>query len=1145
MSMHCAAPVRIAMAALFLLLASVSCCGYAEARNAGQATASFLRFDLASAEQQADAAIKAHPSDAAVWFVRMEVAELNGHPGLVLDSALRLCRMSAPPAMQEIASARVLRYAGNTSAFNAVAHRIQAQAQRSGICSLNLALALIASAADGSAVNLDDTARAAGMLTHWSIAGPFGHTSNSGFDRRWQPEADHLSQSSYGSVKTEEFQFRDGLISLPDYLSAPGVFYAASSIDLRHAGAFTLDVAGAGPYIVFVDGKPALTHDSRFTLAAGRDSAPLQLAAGKHRLLLKFTSDAAPLRVALFPSVSRPSDGGIAVPAGLEGYVEGMRAYLRDDLPALERAMHQPSGRLNQYLRALLYSQVEGHEQEERSAWQALLPSLLARWKIASLNSGANTTSDATAEIPLHPDWDAAFLLRFQSYHEEPVLRQLLALHSSCANLNQAIPFYDSMGQPEQARKLQSRLGSCAPGSLDYARSLSTSGDHAQAATSLRQLLAANPLDRAARRMLVAELVLDHQEGEARQQAEMLHRIAPNSRSFARLAAAPDEVLDSRSGRAAGFVQRSEFYEPYRRDGLQLVRDTRERIFSGGPSVTLLLDKIVEYSSDGSLSIYTHRITRVLNKDGIMQLGEVALPRGGDLLELRTIQSSGAIIEPELAPQKPTVSMPALEPGDNIEEEFVEHFSAVSPNSQNSFRFTFGSFSAPVLYSRLMVVNPEKDQLEILESNAPAARTQQLGDSKVRIWEQNNIAQTAAENFLPPGDLLPYVTISPRENTAEPLRDQLIEQTRAGLRVIQTASRYSAEGEQDRARNLYRFVTSKIQSSGEWADTSAEDTLQNLDGSRTATLLALARSAGLKSALLLARKMGSSCAGKADLSCYAQPLVRFFFLSGQVVDVDAETAALPFGAIPPVLDREDAVLIPLPANAAESSDEGRPLHVALSLRPIQEKSTAEGNLALQSDGSLAARLLVRLGAARGQQVRAALHAANVADRQLFFEQLALLIFPGATHVTGSAAHEDDPEQPLELTLECSIPQLVNPQNRNFDLDQLVPALGLRALYVRSAARKFPLYIDSAFFENTTFHLRLPPQFKVSALPPDFTAHGEFGGYSVRFHATGQEISVQRDFHIPAQIVPPEKYQAFATFARQIDEAERRRISLTR
>ncbi len=539
--------------------------------------------------------------------------------------------------------------------------------------------------------------------------------------------------------------------------------------------------------------------------------------------------------------------------------------------------------------------------------------------------------------------------------------------------------------------------------------------------------------------MLVKELVLDHQEQEARRQAEMLHKIAPNSERYARLALSPTEVLDSRSDRAVGFAQETEFYAAYRRNGLQVAHDTAERRFSGGPAVILLFDKVVEYGRDASLSVYTHRVVRVLNKDGINRFGEVAMPRGADLLELRTIKAGGQVTEPEFAPQKPTISMPALEPGDCIEEEFVEHFRSAWEAPQNNFSFTFGSFVAPLLYSRFVVVAPENNPLEVFRSGAseagvsgseisgseayerklPAAKIEHSGGRTIEVWEQNNIPQTAAESLLPPGEVLPSITIKLPENTRARLRDQLIEQTRIGLRVMEmTNSVPAAVGEHERAKMLYRLVTAKVRSSGAWTENSAEDTLQNLEGSRTSALLALFHASGLKASLLLGRKAGSRCSSSSDLSCYTEPLVRLWFSDGQVLDMDVESDELPFGSVLPVVERKDALLVPLTVE-----EESGTQRVAITPRPVQEKSVAEGNLVLQEDGSLAAHLSIRLGVARAQQVRATLQAANSTDRQAFFEQLAIRIFPGATGASGSVAHDDDPEQPLELALDCTVPQL--------------------------------------------------------------------------------------------------------------------------
>ena len=132
---------------------------------------------------------------------------------------------------------------------------------------------------------------------------------------------------------------------------------------------------------------------------------------------------------------------------------------------------------------------------------------------------------------------------------------------------------------------------------------------------------------------------------------------------------------------------------------------------------------------DGDVSIYTHRVTRLLNKNGIVRLGEVVLPRGADLLELRTIKQSGEMVEPELAQQKPTVSMPALEPGDSIEEEYVTHYSIEDAALDDAAGFTFGSFTAPILHARFVLIAPEGLQVRISQSDRNIPASIELGRS--------------------------------------------------------------------------------------------------------------------------------------------------------------------------------------------------------------------------------------------------------------------------------------------------------------------------------------------------------------------------------------------------------------------------------
>jgi hypothetical protein len=1141
----------------------------------------FSDFNLPAADKDADMRLRQAPRDAVALFVRMETAELEERPEIVLDSALRLCALRTAPELQDVASNRVLQHAGNTLVFNSVLRRVKSAAAIQNRCAFNLHLALVAAAWDGAKIDLDQTARSAGLLTRWRIVGPFGHYNNVDFERRWSPETDRFLRPRYPSdpgpaslqdrkahaggsadlstaIAPERFWFRDGAITVPEYLPFSGVFYAAGEVDLAGATRSRIDVLSSGSYEVFVDGKPALLHDVRYASGPTRESGSLVLAAGHHRFLVKFTSDAAPLSVAVHPEFGSPKSNPSSLAQPAQEYAQALISYFRGDLTGVENALRnvalQNTG-FAQYLRALFYSSAEDHSSRADAAWKAVAmaqPSaLLARLKIAESAIERSQPETARPEVMAllaeRPQSETALELAFNLSRRDQVeapalLGRLLELHPSCARLAEGVKFFSSAAEEDTARRLEQQLASCAPESMQYARLVADSGRHSAAAAYLQQMIMSNPLHRAARRFLIEQLLLDRQLSAAKLQAKQLKDIALNARDYTTLADDPEVAQDSRSHRAEGFASGREFYVPYRRDGMDLVRRSAQRSFSGGPAVILLSDKVLMLRHEGPVSVYVHRITRPINKEGISHYGEVTLPHGADLLELRTIKANGEIIEPELAQQKPTISMPALEPGDAIEEEYVMHYGELDQTPGNATVHTFGSFSAPILHSRLVVLSPPDANIRLLEqAGPPRALVGENNGLVVRIWERDNIAQTIAESSLPAMNLLPTVTVGPPEKTRDLLRDQLIDASRTGLHTIETAAELHLPqnaSDADKAKQLYRFVTSKIDSTGpDWAGSTAEDTLAYGQGSRTMALLALSRTVALKAGLLLARRIDQGCGKKRDFSCYTEPLVRFWLPGGEPVDVDAESDDLPFGEIPPSLDAADARFIHL-----LPPDEKRLEMVALSSRPTTEKSIAEADLTFH-ETDLLANIQVQLGSARAQEIRSMLRNSGERERQAFFEQLAMRTFPGATGVTGSVTDENDPEQALRLSLHCTVPQFINPQSGAAEINQLAPALGLAALYARTPTRKFPLLVDSLFFESTVFHLHLPAGMDVKALPSDFTERTEFGEYALHFVLLPRQIDIHRDFRIPEQVVAPEKYPAFLAFALRIDQAERERISL--
>ena len=208
----------------------------------------------------------------------------------------------------------------------------------------------------------------------------------------------------------------------------------------------------------------------------------------------------------------------------------------------------------------------------------------------------------------------------------------------------------------------------------------------------------------------------------------------------------------------------------------------------------------------------------------------------------------------------------------------------------------------------------------------------------------------------------------------------------------------------------------------------------------------------------------------------------------------------------------------------------KPEIVALTARLANEKSVAEGDLSFH-EGDLVANIQVQLGPVRAQEVRSTLRNAGERERQAFFEQLALRIFPGATAVSGTAENENDPEEPLKLSFRCTAQQFINRQSGTIEINQLAPALGLATLYAKTPTRKFPLYIESLYFESTVFHLHLPAGMDVRSLPADFAEKSAFGEYTLRFVRSPRPVDIHRDFRIPVQVVAPEKYGVLRPFRR--------------
>lgn len=1139
----------------------------------------FASNDVDAARASARAALQQNAADPEALFLEMEGAALQADTAAELDAALQLLERSPKDRRAGIAASRVLDLANNSSAFRAVLPRIQQLIADHVPQSNSLRAALLAAAADGApGIPMLQTARESGLVTDWRVAGPFGRYPNLDFDRSFDPESIGLGLPVVAGHAVEALQFADGNFILPDYFGHEGVLYAGADTDVARSGNFYVRIESSGTMEVFVDGTSVVRKDDRFRASPEVAWSKVHLVAGTHHVLVKFLASAAPFRVAVLPAQaggSRRGEQAISDADEAE-YIAAEEKFWSGDfsgaLGGLQSLTRHSAAAA--FLDARTWAHLDDDSAEEINSLRAALrmaPSAAAaEFDLAERAFGSGRTDDALrglrhalqerpnfapgqrlmAEIAEKMNWNS---------DAESAYDAQIRLHPSCSVLQAADKFFSAHDKFAPAGEVEQQLQECAPQSLAYVSTLAHAGRHQDASQAAAEIVAVHPLNRTAQEMLVRELALSGDAAAAQRAAQKLAALAPNSERYTRLASSQDPAALLEDGSAGDFADPNPFYSRWRRDGVQMVAQTLQRKFSGGPAVTLLDDRVARVDASGAISLYVHTVTRVLNRDGIERYGEVEIPRGADLLQLRTIKPDGSIAEPELTPNKATVSMPGLAPQDAIDEEYVAHLDGGIAAHPEVFCHTFGSFKAPILYSRFVVIPAVPVQIEN-HGDVPAGSQETTEDGRALVWEKNDIAQSVSEVALPEAAVQPTVEVLPSlergwAEVRDQYRDQMIDAVREGSRVEQTArqvTRLASNADAEAmARGLYHWVVDNVRADDDaWTPgeiPSAEDTLGSGTGSRTVTLLALARAAGLSADLLLARNPGTDQPRVPAWNAYTRPLA-LFHLPSRDIAVDAEIDGLAFGALSPGVERSDALLVPLAsehASAVEIAEMQRPVIVGvLGPAAVSEQSVASADVRLDRNGDLDADVHIVLGSWRASQMRSLLAATAPGQRGDFFLQMAARIFSGATQASGTVRYEGDPDHALEIDLHCRAPQFVNLSGQTADLDQFVPSLGLKKMYATGSQRQFPLFVDTPLVETSTFRVHLPAGVQVLRLAPDAQVRSDFGRYSLTFRQVQNGVvEIRRDFRIPVQLVPSNKLATFRGFAAQIDYAERQRMTV--
>jgi tetratricopeptide (TPR) repeat protein len=749
------------------------------------ATAMFVHADLVRARQLAERAWRRDHRDAEALFVQMEAAALEADGATMVNAALRLCEIGGAARQDprvRLAAARLRESAANTPEFRAVIPRLQTLLANVSEDWPELNAALLHAAMDGvPGLGPEARARASGVLSEWRIVGPLGRHPLLDSDQLSILPNDDLTQASHDNRTVENFEFPDGIISLPPYLPTRGTFYAATHFASLAAGAWSVRFESAGTLEIYVDGKRVLRQDASLRGTRVQGSATVDLAAGPHRVMAKFAGAATPLRIAVSPAtseVSTPPRAKLSVEEltydlAAAAYADGEFGTAIAQIGALPSASGSAA---LQFLLAQSWARKNPAAPEDLQAWnrvRSLAPGTLAAYQALGERALADgrpveaakfarrvleaRPNDLSALETLGGAIDADPRLAGSEGEASLIWSRRLAEHPSCETSNNAMMFHRSQRQFAEAAAAQQRLDGCAPESLAYAQSLAGQERHGEAARALQQLLAAAPLNRSARLMLVRELQLAGDDSGAERAAAAWLRIAPNASEYRRLAAA---------GSHEPAADTKDFYAPYRRNAVQAIQASAAQ-FTGAP-ILLVNDHVAIARPDGSVSLYVHTTTRLSSAEDIEGFAGPNLPHGTQILQLRTFHSDGSVTAMKFFPENPRNSLPAVSRGDTVDEEYVVNYAGDGgiPEHPEVFQFVFGRFDEKILSARFTVLTPAEAAdrgVVIASSDAPRLVSQVKNNMLARTWERNEVSVTTGGLALP-NQSLAIVRVVEQEN---------------------------------------------------------------------------------------------------------------------------------------------------------------------------------------------------------------------------------------------------------------------------------------------------------------------------------------------------------------------------------------------
>ncbi|HEX4620358.1 MAG TPA: tetratricopeptide repeat protein, partial [Myxococcaceae bacterium] len=492
-------------------------------------------------------------------------------------------------------------------------------------------------------------------------------------------------------------------------------------------------------------------------------------------------------------------------------------------------------------------------------------------------------------------------------------------------------------------------LGSCPGGQSRAAEHAKTRGDNAKAIALYQQLLARDPTHVPTASALANLYVAQKRFEEAAHLYADLARLWPRSSQLLKHEAdvyefwgRPQEALQLRQ-QALSYdggdlslrraVDRSvtgnEPLQEYAVSGKAAIAAYEAQRGDEDATSALVLDfAAIRAYPDGSMLDRIHIIQKALDQNGVQEIAEVNIPAGSQVLTLRTLKPDGTSLEPESFEDKETVSMPGVQVGDYVEQEFLEAHPARGPVEPGftASNFYFQVQRSPNNWSTYTVIAPKGSGMAVDAHHLTSTPPEVKGDLEIYRHTERHVPPFIPEPNSPPSqnEYLPFVAVGAgargNEGVVAAYADSSLDHG-ALTWEVEAFARKATEGKKgvEEIRALYGAVMEKLQGRDLGLGVSAAASVAQDHGSRLWLLKASLESLGYPSRVAAVRTFG------VDPAAYAYPdeqllqyvAVRTELADGSVLWLDPLVRYAPFGELPEqALGEREAYLLPEP---------GRPL----------------------------------------------------------------------------------------------------------------------------------------------------------------------------------------------------------------------------